>query len=198
MSFVALMRSFERQVGLDDQPSNRSRGGLSPSRGPGRGLSAHKRVYFRPSVASDGWPSSPSLPLRRRNRAVRPDRAGVAFIAHVAAAYDGPGSQPRRAPLPLRRPRGRDGLDCCSGSSSLQWGTGWPRRSRRQHSSGFVTAELSPAPPRGAAPDQNRHRGGIGCSRVAVAKWECLLVENWLGAGVAGDGASIASQCAPM
>jgi hypothetical protein len=49
VSFVALMRSFERQVGLDDQPSNRSRGGLSPS----RGLSAHKRFYFRPSVASD-------------------------------------------------------------------------------------------------------------------------------------------------
>jgi len=31
--------------------SNRSRGGLSPSRGPGRGLPAHTRAYSRPRVA---------------------------------------------------------------------------------------------------------------------------------------------------
>jgi hypothetical protein len=36
--------------------TNRSRGGLSPSRGPGRGLPAHTRVYARPRVALEGWP----------------------------------------------------------------------------------------------------------------------------------------------
>ena len=37
--------------------TNRSRGGLSPSRGPGRGLPAQTQVYSRPSVAPESMTS---------------------------------------------------------------------------------------------------------------------------------------------
>ena len=78
--------------------TNRSRGGLSPSRGPGRGLPAQTRVYSRANLASDG------SPRRLLRHALRPAEPARRVTPSAAPTSKLPSAPPVRKSTPTSGP----------------------------------------------------------------------------------------------